>query len=213
MEITNIYKSFGEKKVISNLSLNFKKGEITFLLAPSGSGKTTLFNCIGNILKVDKGEVNYNGVISMVFQEDRLLPWFDCFHNVNIVCKNKEKTLKFLNLTGLDKEDYNKFPSELSGGMKKRVSIARGLSKDYDIILLDEPFSSINDKFRKPIISYINKLKNDKIIIVISHNIDLAFSVGDKVVVFQGPPLEIKKIYSNFEKNDNNIVNEVKELL
>lgn len=152
--VKHIKKSFGDLKVLNNISMAFEKGKITCVLGPSGCGKSTLLNIISGIIKDYAGEVVgfQKQDMSFVFQEDRLIPWLTVYDNMKFVLKGKYPNDKlkeiisdYLLLVGM--EDYHGFyPSDLSGGMKQRASIARALAYDGEIIIMDEPFKSLDIK-------------------------------------------------------------------
>lgn len=149
IKINNISKSYGEKKVLRNLTLEIHTGTITVLRGASGCGKTTLLKILAGLEKQDSGTVELSGKISMVFQENRLLPWLTALENVAAV-SNKRTASKYLDLVGLgDNED--KFPEELSGGMCRRLAIARALSYGGDILILDEPFTGLDSELKTKI--------------------------------------------------------------
>ncbi len=145
MKIENLYFSYGENQVIRNLSLNIE-GKITALTGPSGCGKTTLLRLMAGLETPEGGEITQNGErIYLMFQEDRLFPWMNVLENVAVVSDNNNlKTAKEL-LCAVELENYfYSYPRELSGGMKRRVALARVLMLKADLLLLDEPFKGMD---------------------------------------------------------------------
>ena len=152
-EFINVTKKFDENTVVESFSLKLKKSFPTVIMGESGCGKTTLLRIAAGLDTADGGHFDTNGEsIAYMFQESRLLPWKNPIENVCAVLKKENRTLaeKYLSLVGLDvKTDGKKLPSELSGGMRQRVAFARFLAyveaTDARILLLDEPFSALDD--------------------------------------------------------------------
>jgi len=166
-----VSKSFGDKKVIDVLSFEISKGEKVCLTGPSGSGKTTALRLIMGFEKADQGEVLVDGRISAVFQEDRLFPTFTALENVKAVCDDEGLALQVLKTVGL-LEDKDKLITQLSGGMARRVAIARALAYPFDILVLDEPFTGIDESRKNEIIGAILDEVKDKTLILVSHDED-----------------------------------------
>lgn len=169
IEIKNLSKSFGKKKVIDNFSLSLKKGERIALISFSGSGKTTLLRIISGLEKKYGGECKVSGKVSYMFQENRLFDYSTVLENVLSVTDDKEKALKILSDMEL-KDSLNLYPSDLSGGMKRRVALARALSADSDILLLDEAFTGLDEDLKKRIISRLLPYTEDKTVILVTHS-------------------------------------------
>ncbi|MDM8128811.1 ATP-binding cassette domain-containing protein, partial [Paraclostridium benzoelyticum] len=146
LKIENLTKNFEDLKVIENLSLNIKENEIVAIIGPSGCGKSTLLNIISGIVKKYEGKIHTSKpTIGYLFQEDRLLPWMNVFENVKVVNDNSKNAdaLKIIEEVGLKKFEKS-YPDTLSGGMRQRCSIARGFNYDCDLLLMDEPFKSLD---------------------------------------------------------------------
>ena len=148
LKLNNICKSFGDKIILNDFSYNFKESGIVVVKGPSGCGKTTLLRLIAGLEKKDSGEIIANGVISLLFQEDRLLPWLSAIENITCVmagksAKKKKEAKKLLELVGLKGEENERIEN-LSGGMKRRVAFARALALSPDVLLLDEPFNGLD---------------------------------------------------------------------
>lgn len=192
LTFNGVCAKYKDRQVIDNLTFSLKKGEVIALLGPSGCGKTTILNITSGLLKESAGEVEINTKdLGYVFQEPRLLPWKTVLDNVLFVIKGKEKmkkkrrALEILELVGL-RGFSNFYPSQLSGGMKQRVSIARALASDPKIILMDEPFSALDPELK-------SELQNDLIqlierqhtsIIYVTHDPEEAIKLADRVLVF-----------------------------
>lgn len=210
--VKNIKKSFGELKVIDNLSMTFQKGKITCILGPSGCGKSTLLNIISGISKEYEGEaVGFNKEqVSFVFQEDRLIPWLSVYDNMQFILKGKYSTNEskgiiahYLLLVGM--EDYaNFYPSDLSGGMKQRVSIARALAYGGQIIIMDEPFKSLDIKNKMQLLQDFKEIciKTRSTAIFVTHDIDEAMEIGDKIYVLSDKPSSVKSVWEDLNMKD-----------
>lgn len=190
IQIIKAYKKYGEQKVFENLNIGFIENKITAVLAPSGYGKTTLLNIISGIESLDRGEVILkNKSISYIFQEDRLIPWLTVYENIAFVLKsimNKEDIHKIINkyldLVKL-KEYKNKLPDQLSGGMKRRVALARAFSYKSHILLMDEPFKGLDFNLKKEIIEdFLKVWKEDKrTVILVTHDMEEAKLLAQEI--------------------------------
>nr|WP_207710469.1 ABC transporter ATP-binding protein [Clostridium senegalense] len=200
----NFYTVDGELKVLENLSFSLEEGKILAILGPSGSGKSTLLNILSNLLKPTAGDINIKGKIGYMFQRDHLLEWRTIIDNITIGLEIQkklnddamEKINKLLKNYGLW-EFRNRYPRELSGGMRQRVALIRTLSVDPDILLLDEPFSALDYQTRLMVSDDIYKIiKNEnKTTILVTHDISEAISMADQVAVLSKRPANIKNIY------------------
>ena len=191
VQLKNLNKSFGDNKVLVNLNLNFEKNKITVVTGPSGCGKTTLLNIISGIEKPDSGEVILKDhSISFIFQEDRLIPDLTVYKNIEFVLKSTlteqevkpiiEKYLELVKLT----EAKDKYPEQLSGGMKRRVAVARAFAYRSDLLIMDEPFKGLDDKLKKEIIDEFLRIYNQdkRTVILVTHDMDEAVFLGDTII-------------------------------
>ncbi|NFV12217.1 ABC transporter ATP-binding protein [Clostridium sporogenes] len=183
MRFINARKSYGDKIIFKDLNLNFEKNKITAILAPSGYGKTTLLNIIAGLDKLDSGNfIMKSQSISYMFQEDRLLPWLTVYENIAFVlksntfkCEMENIIDKYLELVKLKEyKDYTL--DKLSGGMKRRVALARAFAYKSEVLIMDEPFKGIDLALKKETISTFLKLwkKDKKTVIVVTHDINEA---------------------------------------
>ena len=171
IRLEGVTLKFDEQTVISNLNHTFESGKLYGIIGPSGIGKTTLLNAIAGLITPAHGKIVRNAhKIAYVFQESRLFPWMTALENVECVCHDKEKSEHYLGL--LLHEGKEKYPHELSGGMKQRVSIARALAYDADIVLLDEPFKGLDIEAKQNTVNTVMKFIKDKTSILISHDSD-----------------------------------------
>ncbi|MFS0777901.1 ABC transporter ATP-binding protein [Neobacillus sp. 3P2-tot-E-2] len=216
LTIEKIQKSFVNDrkenvKVLDGINLNVKKGSFVSIVGPSGCGKSTLLYLVAGLDKADSGEIRVDGELVskpgpervVVFQEAGLFPWLTVLENVtyglNLKKMPKEeakaKALDVLKMVHLSKY-VNSYPHELSGGMKQRVSIARALVMEPDILLMDEPFSALDEQTRmvlhKELLDIWRKTKVT--IFFITHNIREAVLLSEEVVVFATRPGRIKEI-------------------
>ena len=185
--IDNISKSFGSNKVLDRISLDLPEKGVVCFVGKSGSGKTTLFNIIANIIPQDSGKIRglENKKIAYVFQEDRLVPYLSAKENVKLVLDFDEDEKEKISLFWLNKlllgDFSNKRPCELSGGMRRRVSIARALAYDADILLLDEPFNGLDNNTKGLVLDIIKKESKKYLILLITHNYDEAELLSDLI--------------------------------
>ena len=209
MQLKNIVKNYGDKKVLGGIDIEIEEGKITAILGESGCGKSTLLNIIAGKIKDYSGEViferEHKEGISYVFQEDTLIPWKTVYNNLEFVLKGKieksqideriKKYLKIVNLEGSEKE----FPNMLSGGMKRRVGIARAFAFPSNYMFMDEPFEFLDVKIKEEIVEDLIKLQESekKTIILITHDIDTAITLGEKIVVLGEKPSIVKASFIN----------------
>lgn len=173
LRIKNLSKSFGEKDVLKDFSHDFAADSITLITGQSGVGKTTLLRIIAGLETADSGCAQFsNGtVISYMFQEPRLLPWMSVHDNVSAVLDKPDKESVHTILTELGLGgDTSTMPHELSGGMQRRVSLARTLLFPADIYLFDEPFAGLDSKTAKVAANVIREYATGKTVIIVSHD-------------------------------------------
>ncbi|TXJ16693.1 ABC transporter ATP-binding protein [Brachyspira aalborgi] len=214
----NIYKSFfvnnKKIKVIQNINFESSPEGITVILGKSGCGKTTFLRLLAQLEIQDSGKIiiEDNAKISIVFQEHRLMPWLNVFSNITFGMNKsekkecKDKIYNLINMIGLNGFD-KAYPYQLSLGMMQRVAIARALANDSDIILMDEPFASLDYFTRETLQNEtVNICMNSKkSIIFVTHSIDESLILGKKIIIFEGG--KIKKEYGlNHENYDRNIL-------
>ena len=187
VHIQNLCKSFGGKKVLNNLNLTLEDGRIYCLMGPSGMGKTTLLRIIMNLEEKDSGVIT--GIdpeteISSMFQEDRILPMLSAIDNVNMMYEKKRpvKEIKDDLSTILPRKCLRQPVRELSGGMKRRVSLARSMHFQGKMIILDEPFTGLDHATKEEVISYILKNRRGRILLVATHGLDDAELLGAQVI-------------------------------
>lgn len=187
VQIRNLCKTFGSKKVLNNLNITLEDGGIYCLMGPSGMGKTTLLRIIMNLESKDSGEIT--GIdpdveISSMFQEDRILPMLSAVANVNMMYEKKRpvKEIKEDLSQILPKKCLRQPVCELSGGMKRRVSLARCMHYQGKMIILDEPFTGLDMATKQEVISYILKNRRNRILLVATHGIEDAALLGAEVI-------------------------------
>lgn len=202
IELNNIKKNFGELRVLKGVDLTVHQGEVVSIIGPSGSGKSTLLRCLIGLEKLEAGEIFVEGnrvntfqdgpqKMGMVFQGFNLFPHKTALGNVieaplvvNKLEKSKAIDLgeQMLDRVGLlDKRDV--YPAMLSGGQQQRVAIARALAMQPDIMLFDEPTSSLDPELVGEVLAVIKELASDKItMLVVTHEMGFARSVSDRVI-------------------------------
>lgn len=176
--LTNISKRFKDKSILEDVSLNIPEKGILVISGPSGEGKTTLLKIMAGLIKPDSGHIEgfTDTRIAFVFQEDRLLPWFDLLSNIKCVLKGEnteDRAMYWLEKMYL-KDSYNKYPNELSGGMKRRAALARAFAYSGDLYILDEPYKELDLELKEKIIYTTKEECKDKMLIVVTHDINEA---------------------------------------
>ena len=199
--------------VLNNVSLTISECEFVCLIGPSGCGKTTMLNLMAGFEFPTKGELLHHGELikkpswkrGVVFQEYSLLPWMNVLDNVKYGMDGKKLSEKEKNQTALDclnmvglAEFADHRPNLLSGGMKQRVAIARTLAMDPEVMLMDEPFSSLDEQTRKKLDYEVYNiwLKKQKTVVFVTHSVDEALLLGTRIVMFSSAPGEIIKTWN-----------------
>lgn len=214
IEVKNLIKKFGDKTIINDISFKVGAGEILAIVGFSGSGKSTVLKLICGLIEKDSGEINTSGDIAMVFQYSALIDSLNVADNISFALRERKELRKLYNesqikqivreklaLVGLQGVE-NKFPSELSGGMQKRVSFARAIVTSPNIILYDEPTAGLDPVSSTLIEDYIVRLKEETnaASIVVTHQMSTITRTADKIimlyngnVVFAGTPEDLLK--------------------
>lgn len=221
LEVKDICKTYqaknGEIEALKNINFDVKEGEYISIIGPSGCGKSTLLSIISGLESKTSGEVYIDGKIGYMLQKDNLLEWRTIYNNVllgleiqkNITPENKEYVLELLKKYGLY-EFKDKYPMQLSGGMRQRVALIRTLAIRPNILLLDEAFSALDYQTRLMVTEDIYKiLKNENITaLMVTHDISEAISMSDRVVVLSKRPATVKNIYEiDFEMENRTPLN------
>ncbi len=197
-------------EALKGVSLDIADHTFISLVGPSGCGKTTLLRMINGLIKPDTGEIRVNGKVprpgpdmGFVFQSFRLVPWESVRSNVAFVMRvnhlpkkqREERVDRYLSLVGLTKF-ANSFPNELSGGMKQRVALARALAPEPEVLLMDEPFASIDAQTRELMQFELMRLWaiNKGVVVFVTHSVDEALVLADKVVLMGPRPGRILEV-------------------
>jgi len=207
LELNNVSKSFGTSCVLKDVNLSIAKGEFVAIVGFSGAGKTTLISLIAGLLRPDSGTVALNGQPvngpgpdrGLVFQNYSLLPWLTVFENISLAVDqvfgdwdaakrraHVEHYIKMVNLTPA----RDKRPSELSGGMRQRVSVARALAMDPQILLLDEPLSALDALTRATLQDEISRIREQthKTVVLITNDPDEGIYLADRIIPLTAGP-------------------------
>jgi NitT/TauT family transport system ATP-binding protein len=204
----------GVVQTLNSVSLEIRKGELVCLIGPSGCGKSTLLNIIGGLISPTAGEVRVNGhpvrgpapkEIAYVFQENTLFPWNTILDNIKVAlefqgvpaAERQDRAKQAIEAVGLS-EFAHSYPHQLSGGMKQRTSLARALSMQTDILLMDEPFAALDEQTRTYLGEELSVLlaATNKTIVLVTHSLSEAVFLADCVVVMTARPAEIKATIS-----------------
>ncbi len=213
--VQDLAKSFetpeGPVIAVDRVSFAVGQGELVSLIGPSGCGKSTIFNMIGGLTPMSEGRVMVDGgavpgphpAIGMVFQEESTFPWRTVLENVAFPLEIQgmrrqeriERAMRFIEMVGLD-GFQRRYPSELSGGMRQRVSIARALGFSPKILLMDEPFASLDEQTRLLLGDKVLELQQQlsQTILLITHNITEAVQLSDRILVMSYRPGRIKRV-------------------
>ncbi len=197
VRLRNVRKSFGNLLVLDGVSFDVKRGEFVCVVGESGCGKTTLLKIIAGIEDCE-GFVEVSGRVGFVFQDDRLLPWRTALGNVLFAleaCGSRrvERAKSLLELVGLSGFEHF-YPKQLSGGMRQRVGIARALAIDPDVLLMDEPFASLDARTRERMQDELLRYVTGRSVVFVTHSIDEAVFLADRVIVLSPRPARVVEI-------------------
>ncbi len=229
LAIRHLKKSYPQIAVFEDFSLTLRENMITCILGPSGIGKTTLLNIITGISPPDSGDISdfSNKTFSYIFQEPRLLKWKTVYENINFVLrdiyplqKSHEISEKYIDIVGLS-EFRHYYPGQISGGMEQRVSIARAFAYPSDILIMDEPFKSLDHKLKKTLMgAFIQLWESDKrTVISVTHDSEEAAYIGNDIFILEESlPARIKKemsvdIDQKERLSDYNSIRQIKRTL
>ena len=206
INITNLYKNFGDLEVLKNISTEIKKGEIISIIGPSGSGKSTFLRCINKLEEPSSGHIYIDGMdlmdkntdinkvrerVGMVFQHFNLFPNMTVLDNLTLsptMVKKESKeeaekyALSLLEKVGLS-DKANSYPTQLSGGQKQRIAIARALAMKPEVILFDEPTSALDPEMIKEVLDVMRDLaKEGMTMLIVTHEMGFARNVGNRIL-------------------------------
>jgi NitT/TauT family transport system ATP-binding protein len=200
LSLYSVSRSFGDVEVLRDLSLDISRGEFLAVVGPSGCGKTTLLNLCSGFDAPTSGSVERAGRVRMVYQQDGLFPWQTVGENIALGLRHIKDTSErarrlkdMVALIGLEGFE-NHYPHLLSGGMRQRVEIARAIAAETDILLLDEPFSSLDYltrlRMRRELALMLRE--RPRTVVLVTHDIEEAAQLADRVVVLSERPARIR---------------------
>ncbi|GGD42761.1 ABC transporter ATP-binding protein [Aureimonas glaciei] len=210
VRVRGISKTYGDVEALRNVDLDVARGKLTTLLGPSGCGKTTLLKIIAGLIPATAGEIVVNGRVvsgpgperAFVFQDFALMPWATVMRNVAFglelkgigEAERRRTAQRYIDEVGLSGFE-SKYPHELSGGMKQRVGIARAFAVNADVLLLDEPFSAVDEQNRRKFQEDLLRLValENKTFIFVTHSIEEAVYVSDRIVLLSPRPGRISQ--------------------
>jgi ABC-type nitrate/sulfonate/bicarbonate transport system ATPase subunit len=229
--VENIYKTFDDEKVLDGITFDVKTGEFVVMVGPNACGKTTLLRIIAGLLPNDYGEVKFPqnentcSGLNIIFQKPLLLPWLTVEENIFLPLKLKKERVSNVEafdqlLRTLDLHNRRSaYPRTLSGGEAQKVAIARALVTDPHILLLDEPFSALDDAMRTRLQLNLLKIRSQTVqtILLVTHDLDEAVLLADRIVVLSAKPTQKKaEITINLnrprERNEQNFEASVLEV-
>jgi NitT/TauT family transport system ATP-binding protein len=200
LRLETVSHSFGPRAVLRNVSLDVARGEFLAVVGPSGCGKTTLLDLLSGFITPTAGVVSRSAGVRMVYQQDGLLPWLTVEQNIALglghVRNDAERGRQLADMLALIRlEAFREhYPHQLSGGMRQRVELARSLAGDAAILLLDEPFSSLDFLARQQMQSELTLLlkRRPRTVVFVTHHLEEAAQLADRIVVLSPPPGRIR---------------------
>ncbi|WED25775.1 ATP-binding cassette domain-containing protein [Vibrio sp. DW001] len=199
LSICNLCHSFDNELVLDNININLEQGQVMAIVGRSGCGKSTLLNLVADLLEADEGSItNGFSTTAILFQDTRLLPWKNTRDNISWGMKAKRVDKNIRNEiaadlaleVGLVEEDLDKYPHELSGGMRQRVAMARSFAVKPELLLLDEPFSALDIGLKEDLYSLlISEIEQSGLtVLFITHDLMEAVKLADQIVVLSDNP-------------------------
>jgi NitT/TauT family transport system ATP-binding protein len=212
LSIEKLAKSYGDVEAIHDVSLSVDEGEFVSIVGPSGCGKSTLMEIVGGLIEPSGGEITIGGnrvegtdpKVGIVFQQESAFPWRTVTENVGFglemtgVSDREQRVRDMIGLVGLGGFE-DRYPSELSGGMRQRVAIARTLVMEPRIILMDEPFGALDEQTRLILGEELLRIREatNATVLFITHSFDEALLLSDRIVVMTARPGRVKRIVEN----------------
>ena len=192
IKLDNVTFAYGEKRVLENFSYTFPDKGVFAIMGESGTGKTTLLRLLGGLETPHSGRIeSTHAKTAFAFQEPRLIPWLDCQNNINFVLPKEKQGLNIATslLRDLDLDTYaEKLPNTLSGGMKQRLSLARALAVGADLLLLDEPFSALDEALKERIALRVKEANPRGLTILVTHDKKDAELLDAKILALKSIP-------------------------
>jgi NitT/TauT family transport system ATP-binding protein len=213
LAVQNVSHSYHEKTVLDDISFEVQAGEFLCVVGPSGAGKTTLLQCLAGLRKPASGRLVFAGAdvtdppvgMAVVFQDysRSLMPWLTVIHNIALPLRSAgvnrvdrerraQEALREVGLNGVEAS----YPWQLSGGMQQRVAIARGLAFAPDVLLMDEPFASVDAQTRADLEDLVLDVRNRRglTVVLVTHDIDEAVYLADRVLVLSARPAKVESV-------------------
>jgi len=207
LEVTRLQKSYGTRSVLHDISFSLEAGECVCIVGYSGSGKTTLINLIAGLIQADSGHIVFDGQPvkgpaldrSLIFQNYSLVPWLSALRNVELAVAQclprasssdiTERAVKYLRMVKLD-HALDRRPAELSGGMRQRVALARGLAMEPKILLLDEPLGALDALTRAELQEEFVRIQQQekRSMLMITNDVDEAIMLADRIIPLSAGP-------------------------
>lgn len=171
LKLDHVSFQYADTSILQNISHTFTDGAVTAVTGASGSGKTTLLHLLAGLQRPTMGSIqNTYAKTAVAFQEPRLFPWMTALENITVVCKDREIARSYLNALFSESDVERKYPDELSGGMKQRISLARALAFEPDLLLLDEPFRGLDTETKRKTATFLFEKMRKKTCILITHD-------------------------------------------
>lgn len=237
LSLSHVSHAFGKLEILDDINFKLEQGQIISVVGPSGCGKTTLLRLCAGLMDVEDGVLeNHFDSSAFVFQEPRLLPWQNVVDNIALglkakICSTSKKersigpqqlkqkaqdmALKF----GLAEDDFSKYPAQLSGGMRQRVSFARALILEPQLLFLDEPFSALDIGLKKELQGHLLEMaeRNKMSVLFITHDLMEAIFLSDHMLLLSGSPGQISHRFSftkpRNERSDDYVFAQLSQLL
>lgn len=212
--IKDLSMSFGKLRVLSDISFNIKENELVSIIGPSGCGKTTLLYIIQGLIKPTSGEIITTGKKGFVFQDHNLFPWKTIKENI-LIGSNKVSNIDLI-LENIGLKSFSDFyPSQVSEGMKQRAGIGRCLAYDSNILLMDEPFCSLDYFSKIKVQEFLLKLWKERklTILFVTHDIEEAIRLSNRIIVLSKLPTKVMKIIEVDKNKSEAIRKEILDLI